>query len=344
MNMHSLLSVKSIAAVAGLSASVLFSVFPLISAAETTETLNECMQQRMDVEDDDVTLGQLREKCLSAETVQPDEDEPSAVMGRLGIEDANVLKPFTLIPHRANYILIAAHNSKGFNEEPYRIAANDPTIELDDTEAQFQISIKFPLAVDLFDKEIDIFAAYTNRSFWQVYNSEQSRPFRDTNHEPEVWIQSRPDWNVFGLNNSVNQLGINHQSNGRAINLSRSWNRIFANFVLEQKNLALSIKPWYRIPEDEEDDDNPDIEDFLGYGEIRTAYRWHRNTFGFMLRNALESDFDYTTVELSWSFPIFNYPHFRGYIQYFNGYGQSLVDYNQEVNSIGIGLSLTDYL
>ena len=238
MNMQHLLSVKSITAVAALSATVLFSMFPVISTAETTEAFNECMQQRMDVENDEVTLGQLREKCLSAETVQHDEDEPSAAMGRLGIEDANVLKPFTLIPHRANYILIAAHNSKGFNEEPYRIAANDPTIELDDTEAQFQISIKFPLAVDLFDKEIDIFAAYTNRSFWQVYNGEQSRPFRDTNHEPEVWIQFRPDWNIFGLNNSVNQLGINHQSNGRAINLSRSWNRVFANFVLEQKKLS----------------------------------------------------------------------------------------------------------
>jgi phospholipase A1 len=302
------------------------------------------MLERMDSGSDDMTLGQLREKCQSEAGAQPDEGATGALRGRLSVDDINKLKPYTLIPHRPNYILLANYNSEGFNADPFRLTFNDPTIQLDDTEALFQISIKIPLAVDLFGKKIDIFGAYTNRSFWQVYNSDQSAPFRDTNHEPEAWIQFRPDWNILGLTNSANQLGIVHQSNGRGGLLSRSWNRVFANILLERDNFVLSLKPWVRIEEDEEDDDNPDIEDFLGYGEIRTAYKWHRNTFGLMFRNGFESDFDFTTFELSWSFPIFNYPHFRGYVQYFNGYGHSLVDYNQEVNSIGIGLSLTDYL
>lgn len=63
-----------------------------------------------------------------------------------------------------------------------------------------------------------------------------------------------------------------------------------------------------------------------------------------MFRNVVESGFEKGTVELSWSFPLGSYPYFRGYVQFFNGYGQSLIDYNQHVNSIGIGLSLTDYL
>jgi phospholipase A1 len=312
--------------------------------AEASENLNDCMLQQLEAGGDDITLGQIRELCPGMGTARSEQDEPGALRGRLSVDDINKLKPYTLIPHRPNYILLAAYNSEGFNADPFRITFNDPTIELDDTEAVFQISIKIPFAIDLFGKKIDIFGAYTNRSFWQVYNDEQSAPFRDTNHEPEAWIQFRPDWNILGLTNSANQLGIVHQSNGRGGILSRSWNRIFANILLERNNFVLSIKPWYRIEEDKEDDDNPDIEDFLGYGEIRTAYKWHRNTFGLMFRNGFESDFDFTTFELSWSFPIFNYPHFRGYIQYFNGYGHSLVDYNQEVNSIGIGLSLTDYL
>ena len=343
MKFINVLSINFLVTIACTLAVVLISAFPCISTAEVSEAFNDCMLQRMEAEGDNIKLGELREQCQH-KISRSEKDKTGALGSRLGVDDMNVLKPYTLIAHRPNYILIAAHNSKGFNETPFRITFNDPTIELDDTEAQFQISIKFPLAVNLLDKKIDIFAAYTNRSFWQVYNSEISAPFRDTNHEPEAWIQFRPEWNILGLTNSANQLGIVHQSNGRGGLLSRSWNRVFANILLERNNFVLSIKPWYRIEEDEADDDNPDIEDFLGNGEIRTAYKWHRNTFGLMFRNGFESDFDFTTFELSWSFPLFNYPHFRGYIQYFNGYGQSLVDYNQQVNSIGIGLSLTDYL
>lgn len=135
--------------------------------------------------------------------------------------------------------------------------------------------------------------AYTNRSFWQVYNSEQSAPFRDTNHEPEFWTQFRPDWKILGLTNSVNQLGINHQSNGRGGVLSRSWDRVFANFVFERDNFALSIKPWYRIEEDEADDNNPDIEDFLGHGEIR------RPTNGIGTRSASCSEMHSSPILIS---------------------------------------------
>jgi len=317
------------------------------SVSSSSSAVNECMLQNMGASDD-MTLGQLREKCQSEtavdDSVQPKTESMGAVSHRLSVDDVNVMKAFTLLPHRANYLLAGAYNSKGFNADPFRNTFNDQTIELDDTEAQFQLSIKFPLAINLFDKKIDIFGAYTNRSFWQLYNDDVSSPFRETNHEPEAWIQFRQDWQIFGMTNAVNQFGFNHQSNGRGGELSRSWNRIFANFLFERGNLALSLKPWYRIPEDDDDDDNPDIEDFLGYGEIRTVYKLNRHTLGFMLRNAIESDFDYTTVELSWSFPLGNYPHFRGYAQYFNGYGNSLVDYNQEANIIGIGISLTDYL
>lgn len=320
--------------------------------AEYSDAVKECILQNMEVEGDDITLGQLKNKCLSehdeADVVQTDMDAEGVVKQRLAVEDSNVRRPFTLMAHKPNYLLVAAYNSSGYDSEPFREAFDDPSIDWKDTEAQFQLSVKFPVAVNLFDRNIDIFAAYTNRSFWQVYYGDKSAPFRDTNHEPEAWIQFRPDWRVAGFSNSANQLGIVHQSNGRGgsdeRSLSRSWNRVYANFLFERDDLALSIKPWYRIPEDDDDDDNPDIEDYLGYGEIRGAYKWNDNTFGMMIRNVFESGFSKGTVELSWSFPLWNYDHFRGYVQYFNGYGQSLIDYNHHVNSIGIGLSLTDYL
>lgn len=300
------------------------------------------MLQRMDIESDDMTLGQLREQCLSESAAQSDEIEPGALRGRLSVDDINKLKPYTLIPHRPNYILLANYNSEGFNADPFRLTFNDPTIQLDDTEALFQISIKIPLAIDLFGKRIDIFGAYTNRSFWQVYNSDQSAPFRDTNHEPEAWIQFRPDWNILGLTNSANQLGINHQSNGRGGLLSRSWNRVFANVLLERNNFVLSIKPWIRIEEDEEDDDNPDIEDFLGNFEFTTAYRKNDQEVSVMLRNNLESEDNRGAIQVDYTFPL--HRRFRGYVQFFNGYGESLIDYDAHIERIGIGILLSDLL
>ena len=119
---------------------------------------------------------------------------------------------------------------------------------------------------------------------------------------------------------------------------------MYADFVFERDNLALSIKPWWRIPENEKDDDNPDIDDFLGYGELRADYKWGNNTFGVMTRNMIESSFEKGTVELTWSFPLWHYDYFRGYLYYYNGYGESLIDYDQQSNTIGIGVSFTDHL
>ena len=66
--------------------------------------------------------------------------------------------------------------------------------------------------------------------------------------------------------------------------------------------------------------------------------------FSIMSRNNLESGFQRGALQLSWSFPLFKWPYLKGYVQYFTGYGESLIDYDHYVNTIGFGLSLTDCL
>ena len=119
--------------------------------------------------------------------------------------------------------------------------------------------------------KLDIFSGYTVRSYWQTYNKDLSAFFRETNYSPEVWMQIHNDWSFWGIKNKMYGFGFVHQSNGRADPISRSWNRVFATFIFEKGNLAFSIKPWYRIPEDDEDDDNSDITDYMGHGEIAAA-------------------------------------------------------------------------
>lgn len=319
---------------------------PIVAVPSMADDLKECMTDMMNQVSDTMTIGDLRIKCeeqLHAGTYQVKEKDTAVVSERMRQDKEHVLAPFTLMAHKPNYILFGAYNSTGYNVTNFQEQYRDSSIELDDTEAQFQVSVKVPLLVNLFDT-VDVYSAYTNRSFWQYYNNDISSPFRETNHEPELWAQFRPNWELFGFTNSFNSLGIVHQSNGQGGVLSRSWNRVYASFVVERGNFALAFKPWYRIPEDDVDDDNPDITDYLGHYEIRAAYKWNEHVFSIMSRNNLESGFEKGAVEVAWSFPLWDYPYLKGYVQYFSGYGESLIDYDQYVNRIGIGVSLTDWL
>ena len=71
--------------------------------------------------------------------------------------------------------------------------------------------------------------------------------------------------------------------------LSRSWNRIYANFQLAKDNFLISIQPWYRLPEDDAGDDNPDIDKFMGYGNYRLTYKNDGHFYSVLLRNNFRS-------------------------------------------------------
>ena len=310
------------------------------------DSLEYCLRKKMEQAPDGATVGDLRRQCLR-EAVGVEHSLPrseGAVEQRLAAERKNAHRPFTIMPHRPNYILPAAYNSHGYNSSYHQVANSDSNYTFDSMEAQFQVSIKAPLVLGVFNDSTDIYAAYTNHSFWQVYNSDISAPFRETNHEPEVWIEFKPGWELFGIVNTANSFGLNHQSNGQSGVLSRSWNRVFATIVVECGDLGLSITPWYRIPESEGDDDNPDITRYMGHYELGASYKWDDHTFALTSRNAFESNHHRGSAQFSWSFPLGDWPFLRGYLQYYTGYGESLIDYNHYVNRVGVGLSLTDWL
>jgi phospholipase A1 len=312
-------------------------------SAPDKAAVQDCLLKALETALDGTTIDEMRAQCQAEKLTDGDTTDEGLLGYRIYTDDENVLRPFTLMAHRPNYILMACYNNSP-NENPWREGYKDSGLEMDTVEAQFQVSIKIPLAVDLFNNKASIFGGYTVRSYWQVYNKDLSAFFRETNYSPEVWMQILSDWSFWGINNTVNGFGFVHQSNGRNDPISRSWNRIFATFVFEMDNLVFSIKPWYRIPEDSEDDDNKDLTDYMGHCEIVAAYKWNRHTFAVMSRNNLESGFDKGAVEATWSFPLGNYEYLKGYIQGFTGYGQSLIDYDSKETSIGIGFAVTDIL
>ncbi len=242
--------------------------------------------------------------------------------------------------YRPNYLLVARYSDNP-NEHPFTPLFPPGEANLDQVEARFQLSFKFRLwATD--DRRFGVWAAYTQQNQWQVYNKAMSSPFRETNYEPEAMLTYNPDlalgggfhWRLFNL-------GLNHQSNGRTDALSRSWNRVIATFGVETDNFVLLVRPWYRIGEEEAEDDNPDIEDYLGYGDITGIYKWHGHSFTLMGRGNPSTGKG--AAQIAWTTPPLLGP-LRGYVQAFTGYGDSMIDYNWSQNAIGIGVSLNDLL
>ncbi len=226
-----------------------------------------------------------------------------------------------LYPYRSNYFIPYAHD---FHAKPDRKA----------DEAKFQLSLMKPLVYNLFGLGETFFAAYTQQSHWQIYAS--SAPFRETNYEPELFVTLPFKWGNFPLR--ALKVGLNHQSNGQGGARSRSWNRLYAAGLFQLDDIFVSLRGWWRIPEPRSSDDNPDIEQYLGYGDLRAAWPIGRNLLSLTLRNNLDTAHNRGAVQLDWSFPIKEFRHTFGYVQLFSGYGESLIDYDRSVDKIGLGI------
>lgn len=335
-------------------------------AVQSQDNFNQCMLSQMATADNTVTIGELRQYCQPQKelkvqqeqealaeptTVEPVDIEvteqgvttadKSALTRRQFLEKKEARNPFVLLPHKPNYIILS-NNMASQNETPFEQDDPNEDFHFQPWETKFQISLKTPLAYGLFNDRADLFVAYTNRSFWQQFNKEGSAPFRDSNHEPEIWLAFKNDFELFGIKNSLIRTGLSHQSNGQSGKLSRSWNRLYADFVFEHNNWYYSFKPWLRVAEAREKEDNPDIGDYMGDFELSALYKAGEHSFDVMVRNNLDFDENYGAVQLGWSFPLTN--NLRGYVQWFNGYGESLIDYNSHSNSIGFGIQFSDWL
>ncbi len=259
-------------------------------------------------------------------------------------EEARIGRPPVTF-HRTNYLLPFSYNGSP-NQAPWQVL--DPPQHLLKAEVTFQLSFKAKAWEDIFRTDTDLWLAYTQRSFWQAYDIEASSPFRETDYEPEILLNFRTRFGLLGLTGRFVQIGFNHQSNGQTEALSRSWNRVVANVGLEWGDFSLLVKGWYRIPEDRAEDDNPDIYDYLGYGELWGYYFWNRHRFAAMLRDNLDLGENRGAIQLEWAFPLFRptWPtpaRLFGYVQWYLGYGESLLDYDHRVNRIGVGFVIAEW-
>ncbi|MDH4267665.1 MAG: phospholipase A, partial [Deltaproteobacteria bacterium] len=117
---------------------------------------------------------------------------------------------YAIKPYRSNYVLPFTYNDSP-NDAPIREA--DPNKKLKKPEVKFQLSLKVKLWQDIFGKEMDLWFGYTQQSFWQFYNFEDSSPFRESNYEPELLLNFRTHFSILGWKGRFINVGFNHQSN-----------------------------------------------------------------------------------------------------------------------------------
>lgn len=259
------------------------------------------------------------------------------------LEDNDKTGTFRLNSYKPFYIM-PVHWSNRINKQPQSVGSEpvfeDP-LDLHSTEVKFQVSFKTKVLQSFLFGKGDLWVGYTQIAHWQVYNKKLSRPFRELNYEPELLFIYPLNFSFFGVDAKMAGVSFNHQSNGRADPISRSWNRIMFHFAFERNDFQLYLKPWFRIAPDAVDDDNLEIQDYIGRAEANVIYSKNGHSLHFLVRNSLKFKDNHGSVQFNYMYPIRN--NLRGHIQVFSGYGENLLDYNHYQTTIGLGISFVEW-
>ena len=321
-------------------------VFIVLASLSVIAETDDCVMQYYESGDEKLTLYDIRKLCEPENIEHIEKSLPinkGVISQRVIKESRTEFEPYVITPHKINYFLpVISTNS--INKNAYKTYDGYEN-NLEDIEAKFQLSLKVPLNNrSMFIEGDGLYLGMTLQAWWQLYADNISKPFRETNYKPEVFYLAPLAWKPFGGNTGF-IVGLEHQSNGRAQNLSRSWNRIFGHFLFEKENFALSFRPWYRLKEDDKEyeldpdgDDNPDISDFMGHHELGMVYKWDNLQFSFINRRNFSTHKG--AVEFGMTFPLWG--KLKGYASAFNGYGESLIDYNYSQTRLAIGIALND--
>lgn len=246
---------------------------------------------------------------------------------------------FGLKPHNVNYIL-----PFGYREKPY--VSPIPNIDYRNIEAELQVSLKLKVASKLLGLKERYYLAYTHQAFWQFYID--SSPFRESLYSPEAFVEFPIDdtTSIFKLKSLT--FGYVHESNGQPDtegvefvnsskpldNFSRSINYLHVKLRMQHDAF---VSDWTLLAPIDDLSDNPDIMDYRGYTKAKFTYFLREHMFTLMARG------NFTTfkgaAEATYSYPIINDANF--YVKVFNGYGESLIDYNTNFTKYSVGFSFS---
>lgn len=257
-------------------------------------------------------------RTVAPEAPPPAAEAPAAQATRAALELIPRLDPDTarfvtaFSPHEPNYF---SGGSRG------------------NTNAKYQVSLKFrffnPNTKTPFLEKL--YLGYSQTSIWDLSSS--SKPFRDSSYRPSLFfLDDKVSQWPFKETTLGFQGGFEHESNGKEDANSRSINIVFVRPTVTyafDSNYFISVSPKFYGYLDKEE--NPDISDYRGYADFLIRIG---ETDGWQLASTLRKGTrsDAYSFELNLSYPLKKptFGNLGGYLhlQYFNGYGEGLIDYN----------------
>ncbi len=201
------------------------------------------------------------------------------------------------------------------------------------TNIKFQISISQRLTRTTLPLGTYLYLFYSQKCFWNIL--EDSMPMTDLNFNPGIGL-TKP---LFVKNRYIGKLTflIEHESNGRDSTSSRSWNRVaLAANVMVTPNLMVHGKIWIPIVDGEH---NKDIVDYCGFWQAGAQVLSNNRRFMAGLTMVKRKGWNLNAnIMLDLAFRIFKKDNQYLFLQFYNGYGEGLLDYNKYHSQIRVGL------
>jgi len=219
-----------------------------------------------------------------------------------------------------NYIITGAPTNKEFNRSTADI--------------KFQVSIRQLLLKNLLPRNHILALTYTQKSFWNIY--EYSAPFDDNNYNPGLAL-TRPI--IYkGTLRGITAISLEHESNGKDSLDNRSSNYVtLSGIYFFNKLFSTQVKVWAGLLADE----NKDLySKYRGFGLIAMNYRSRNDVIGCSVVISPRDRFRSYNTQIEISFKPNNNSNQYLFLQWYNGYGEGLSDYDQYTSMIRLGICL----
>jgi len=203
------------------------------------------------------------------------------------------------------------------------------------TDVKYQISFKQRLSKRPLLGGFFPYLLYTQKAFWDIYAN--SKPFSELNFNPGIAVV-RPFY-LKGKRLTYASISLEHESNGRDSIYSKTWN-YFAFSLKSQVSprWMVGLRGWIPMVDKE---DNPDLIKYVGYGEASATYqikpgRW---TADLIFRKG-SGVLNYGSFQSHLNFKPYKKENYYITLQWFVGYTESLIDYQQHKSMLRLGFVL----
>lgn len=200
------------------------------------------------------------------------------------------------------------------------------------SDAKFQISLRHRLFRKLLPYRIYVFLTYTQKSFWDIYR--KSAPFAENNYNPSIGFGRN-----FIRNKRIEAIGLiqfEHESNGRDSIFSRSWNRLtFTGIFIPDRNISFQAKAWIAM---NVADENKHLTRYAGIGHFAGTYTSNDGRFSSSVLMIKRGGWNWNANwRVDVAYRLFKADNQYLYFQFYNGYGESMIRYNELRHFVRLG-------